>query len=98
MSLFFPENVNLTVWTIGYAVPYHAEQVWEKYKIGYGIISLQAKEAEHAAIKFDLSLTNRSRETDTVSGKWLQVFKVQLCALILSARASVSTCSIHITL
>ena len=75
MSLFFPENVNLTVWTIGYAIPYYAGQLWEKYKIGYGIISLQAKEAKHAAIKFDLSLTNRSRETDTVSGKWLQVLR-----------------------
>ena len=27
MSLFFPENVDLTVWTIGYAIPYYYHKV-----------------------------------------------------------------------
>ena len=75
MVLFFPESVNLTVWTIGCAIPYCAEKLWEKYKIGYGIVSLQAKESEHAAIKYDLSLSNRSRETNADSGKWSQVMR-----------------------
>ena len=60
MVLFFPKSVNLTVWTIGCAIPYYAEKLREKYKIGYGIVSLQAKESKHAAIKYDLSLSNRS--------------------------------------
>ena len=75
MVLFFPESVNLTVWTIGCAIPYYAEKLWEKYKIGYGIVSLQAKESKHAAIKYDLSLSNRSRETNADSGKWSQVMR-----------------------
>ncbi|PFX32999.1 hypothetical protein AWC38_SpisGene2093 [Stylophora pistillata] len=32
ISLFFPDAVNLTVWTIGYAVPYHAELLYREYK------------------------------------------------------------------
>lgn len=73
-SLFFPSQVNVTVWTIGYAIPYHAHKLYEKYKLGYGIISLQAKEAKHSGVKGDLGLTNRSNKADE-SGKWWQVMR-----------------------
>lgn len=39
--LFFPSYVNVTTWTIAYAIPHHALKISDKYKIGYGIISLQ---------------------------------------------------------
>jgi len=73
-SLFFSHSLNVTVWTVGYALPYHAVLLYSKYKCGYGIISLQAKESKHAAIKQDLSLTNRSTAAD-ISGKWGQVMR-----------------------
>ena len=62
------------MWTIAYAIPYHAQMLYEKYAVGYGIISLQAKEAKHAGVKADLSLSNRSNATDG-KGKWWQVMR-----------------------
>jgi hypothetical protein len=69
ICLFYPNTVNITTWTVGYAIPYHATKLYDMYKVGYGTISLQAKEAKHAAIKKDLALTNRSTSTDS-KGKW----------------------------
>ena len=74
LALFFPDNVNLTVWTVGYTIPYHAKLLYKQYKIGCGIISLQAKESKHSGVKQDLSLINRSRSTTTV-GKWWQLMR-----------------------
>ena len=73
-ALFFSSDVNVTVWTVGYAIPYHATKLYESYKVGYGIISLQAKEAKHSGVKNDLDLTNRSNKT-TEKGKWWQVMR-----------------------
>ena len=69
-SLFFNSYCNSTVWTIGYVVPYHASLLFEHYKIGYGILSMQGKESKHSAIKQELkSCSNRScSEGD--KGKW----------------------------
>ena len=65
---YFHEDVNLT-WSIGSAIPYHAELLYNKYKVVFGIISLQAKESKHSGVKQDLNLTNRSRST-TVGKGW----------------------------
>ena len=74
LALFFPTSVNVTVWTVAYAIPCHASLLYEKYSIGFGILSLQAKESKHSGIKHDLLLTNRSRSTSTL-GKWWQVMR-----------------------
>ena len=74
LVLFSPTSINVTVWTVGYAIPYHARKLYEEYHVGYGILSLQAKESKHAGIKGDLSLTNRSNESST-NGKWWQVLR-----------------------
>jgi hypothetical protein len=74
LTLFFPESVNVTVWTVAYALPYHAKLLYDKYGIGYGMLSLQAKESKHAGVKGELSMTNRSRSTDE-KGKWWQLMR-----------------------
>lgn len=74
MYLFFPSHVNVTVWTVAYAIPYHAFKLYKTFKVGYGIISQQAKEAKHSGVKNDLALSNRSKSQDT-SGKWWQVMR-----------------------
>lgn len=74
LSLFFPSSVNITVWTMAYAIPYHASRLFENYGVGLGIVTLQAKESKHAGIKHDLSLTNRSKATGSL-GKWWQVMR-----------------------
>ena len=71
LALFFPESVNVTVWTVKYALPYHAKLLYDKYGTGYGMLSLQTKESNHAGIKGELSMTNRSRSTHK-KGKWWQ--------------------------
>lgn len=63
MCLFFPTHVNITSWTVAYAIPYHAFKLYEKYKVGYGIIS---QEARHWGVKNDLALSNRSMSQDIV--------------------------------
>ena len=67
LCLFFPSHVNITSWTVGYAVPYHALKLYDMYKIGYGIISQQGKEAKHSAVKNDLELSNRSNKFILIS-------------------------------
>ena len=74
LCLFFPFSVNVTVWTMAYAIPYHSSLMFEKYGVGLGIISLQAKESKHAGIKHDLTLTNRSTSTGS-PGKWWHVMR-----------------------
>ena len=74
LVLFFPSCINVTVWTVGYAIPYHARKLYEKYKVGFGILSLQAKESKHAGLKRELMLTNRSTKSST-GGKWWQIMR-----------------------
>ena len=74
LCLFFPSHVNVTTRTVAYAIPYHAFKLYETYKVGYGIISQQAKEAKHSGVKNDLALSNRCTSQDT-SGKWWQVMR-----------------------
>nr|XP_047141469.1 uncharacterized protein LOC124816356 [Hydra vulgaris] len=60
-ALFFPLNYNSTVWTIGYVVPLHAEEIFKGYGVGYGILSMQGKESKHSSIKQELkTCSNRS--------------------------------------
>ena len=74
LVLFFPESINVTVWTVAYAIPYHAWKLYDQYGIGFGILSLQAKESKHAGLKAELSLTNRSRKCYN-NGKCWQIMR-----------------------
>ena len=73
-GLLFEMDVNVTVWSVGYAILYHTAKLYDNYKVGYGIISLQAKEAKHSGIKNDLDLKNRSNAASD-KGKWWQVMR-----------------------
>lgn len=33
LSLFYSSSVNITVWTVAYAIPYHASLLFEKYNM-----------------------------------------------------------------
>ena len=74
LAQFFPASVNITVWMVAYAIPYHASLLFNNYDIGFGILSLQLKESKHSGIKHDLFLTNCSRSTGSL-GKWWQVMR-----------------------
>ena len=52
---FFNDNflllrVSPTVWTIGYAIPYHVQILYEKYGLGLGLNSMQGREAKHVKL------------------------------------------------
>ena len=59
---------------MGSAIPYHAQKLYQTSKIGYGIISLQAKESKHTGLKEGLGVTNGSKECSKI-GKWWQVMR-----------------------
>ena len=76
-ALFFPDRVTLTVWTMGCALRYHAVKLYNEYSVGYGIVSCQSKEAKHASVKKDLSLSNRHMSNSITDNKWWQVFRAE---------------------
>ncbi len=76
-ALFFPDRVTLTVWTMGCALRYHANKLYNEFSIGYGIVSCQSKEAKHASVKKDLSLSNRHMSNSVSDNKWWQVFRAE---------------------
>ncbi|CAH1248480.1 Hypp8161 [Branchiostoma lanceolatum] len=62
--LFLPERANLTVWTVAKAIPHYARKLYDEYGVGYGVVSMQGKEAKNAKVKEYLKLTNHSKEED----------------------------------
>ena len=74
-SLFFHSRTNSTVWTMGYAVPYHVDLLHKKYGIGYGVISMQGKESKNSEMKS--LLKNNTNRNDDIGGtnKWFQVMR-----------------------
>ena len=67
------ESLTNSVWTVAHAIPYFAQVLYDKYKIGYGILSMQGKESNNAGIKESLAHSNRSCE-EGGHNKWRQVF------------------------
>lgn len=55
---------------MGCALCYHAVKLYNEYSVGYGIVSCQSKEAKHASVKKDFSLSNHhmSNSKLTING------------------------------
>ena len=62
VSLFLG-TVTPTVWTVGYAILYHAKLLFEKYSLGLGVNTMQGREAKHTMIA---SFARHS----TLSNRW----------------------------
>lgn len=61
-------NVTPTVWTVGYAIPYHSDLLFQKYGIGLGINSMQGREAKHVCLQ-------QYARHSSVSRRWHNVLK-----------------------
>ena len=61
-------NVIPTVWTVGYAIPYHFGMLCEKYGVGLGINSMQGQEAKHVC-------SQQYARHSSVSKRWHNVLK-----------------------
>ena len=67
------ESLTNSVWTVAHAIPYFAQELYDKYKVGHGILSLQGKESNNAGIEGSLAHSNRSC-LEEGKNKWHQVF------------------------
>jgi hypothetical protein len=71
-------NITPTVWTIGYAVPYHAELLFKNLGVGLGVNTMQGREAKHVRISdYSKHSTRNTRwklvmRHDFISNVWLR--------------------------
>lgn len=62
------DTVTLTVWTIGYAIPYHTDLLYRNLGVGLGINTMQGREAKHVRI-------SQYAKHATLSTRWNLVFR-----------------------
>ncbi len=62
-------HVSVSDWTIGLVVPVHGKDIYNKYGLGYGLVSMQGREAKNTRLKGYIHNTNND------STKWEQVLK-----------------------
>ena len=72
-SLF--HTVNLSVWSMGHAVPFHTKQLFEDLGVGLGINSMQGRESKHQQIA-------SFAEFSLVKNRWEKVFRHEYMSLI----------------
>ena len=71
-------GVNPTVWTLGYAIPYHTKQLVEKLGFGLGLNSMQGREAKHVKLAKYAENTCNVRK----SMRWWIVFRHEFVCLL----------------
>ena len=72
------EGVNPTVWTLGYAIPYHTNQLLEKLGFGLGLNSMQGREAKHVKLAKYVENTCNVKK----SMRWWIVFRHEFVCLL----------------
>ena len=72
-SLF--HSVNVSVWSMGHAVPFHTKQLVEDLGVGLGINSMQGRESKHQQIA-------SFAEFALVKNRWEKVFRHEYMSLI----------------
>jgi hypothetical protein len=71
-------RVTPTVWTLGYVVPYHTQQLFDKLGYGLGLNSMQGREAKHIKLaKYVENTCNVSKHT-----RWVTVFRHEFVSLV----------------
>lgn len=72
------EGVNPTVWTLGYAIPYHTNQLLEKLGFVLGLNSMQGREAKHVKLAKYVENTCNVKK----SMRWWIVFRHEFVCLL----------------
>lgn len=72
------DGISPTVWTIGYAIPYHTKQLFEECGYGLGLNSMQGREAKH------IKLASYVQNTCNVNKnqRWWVVFRHEFVSLV----------------
>ena len=69
-AIFSPDDCNST----RYVVSYHAKKLYQSHNIGYGVLSMQGKEAKHSQIKQELKNCS-NRQINCEKNKWYQLMQ-----------------------
>ena len=72
------DGVNPTIWTLGYAIPYHTSQLFETLGFGLGLNSIQGREAKHVKLAKYVENTCNVKK----SMRWWIVFRHDFVCLI----------------
>ena len=74
-------RITVSVWTVGYIVPVHAKKLFERFKTGLGLNTMQGREAKHRR------LGGYAKNT-TYQNKWQQTrkFQTRICGINLAER------------
>jgi len=72
------EKVSPTVWSIGYAVPYHMKEIYDILGYGLGLNSMQGCEAKHVRLKDYVNNTCNVRK----ELRWVIVFRHEYVSLL----------------
>ena len=71
-------KVNLTVWTVGYAIPYYTEKLFKLYGYGLGLAGMQGREAKHQQLHSYLDHSVGA----SLEQRWKIVFRHEFVELI----------------
>ncbi len=71
-AALFLSRITVSVWTVGYIVPVHANKMFEKFKTGLGINTMQGRGAKHQWLG----------EYTTHQNKWQQIFRHEYVTLV----------------
>ena len=71
-------GVSPSVWTLGYAIPYHTNQLFNKLGFGLGLNSMQGREAKHIKLAKHVENTCNVKK----SMRWWIVFRHEFVFLI----------------
>ena len=74
-AALFLSRITVSVWTLGYIVPVHANKMFEKFKTGLGLNTMQGREAKHQR------LGGYAKNT-THQNKWQQIFRHEYISLV----------------
>ncbi|EDO26863.1 predicted protein [Nematostella vectensis] len=73
----FLANVKPTTWTIGKAIPYYTDEIYNDLGFGLGLNSMQGREAKHIKLSSYAKNTTKGKHL-----RWWQVFKHEFMELI----------------
>ena len=77
-SLFLGPRISPSVWTVGYAIPYHNLQLSEQFKYGLLLNSMQGREAKHIKLARYVENTCNVGKSD----RWWVVFRHEYIFMI----------------
>ena len=82
------DKVTPTVWTVGYAIPFHAELLFKKFGVGLGMNSMQGREAKHIRIA-------QFSKHETLTARWTSVLKHDYITSVWLRKQEPSTVEYH---